>query len=445
MSDNTRDPNYLFNVKTGKGEPAVRILLSKKPEGSTTADESDDTPAPRKGVLHGRRRPNAPLIRKKKGSVLNFYDMGQVKNEEGDWVDLPYESALDFAPTLDLSLAHIVSVCEADRLFALRDLLLPDPETWKTKFRKVELDDAVKYGLAVQDASNSFHYVAKTGESVLDSGTISSSEWSSAGLKLKTTFKALRPGAAFEAFALDSSFYKITTAPDFTADPASFTPAKVMDVFCVPSVINLSSFKSVTQSDDPTRSDNLHLYYGAYIILSRQFWLDRTDGAFTGSIFAQGFADATGLPVTFTSTFTLVDGTNISDVLGQFNASGGRIFVLSTGDGGIEAIEAVESWPPVVPMGESGSSTLAYYRTTTLADTFLDFSAPVANNIIGDIDVPYVGSGDTPDTVKPIAGQLVGAIQQNGTTYYFWVKDGLNYTDLLAVYGNNGFRFTNLD
>lgn len=262
--DPSLDPNRLFRVKLGKGEAVLRILLSQK---DIPVSDTPTSSTRRKHVGTTRtRRPDDELIvrRRPSGAFVNFYDMGQIRDGD-DWIDLPFS----VPPDVNLAEPNDTELITGANWDSLRDLLLtPAVADWATYYRKLEYEEAERYGLDVFDGSTS--YPVARNDSRIDLGTfapVAGTRWTSQGLNLPAPITALdiQSFGAFTRFT-DNSFCKITNSPTYASSAVSFELQNGDDVFLTPNMTRVTG----NSEDGLGLQENL---IGSYTAMKRTVWL----------------------------------------------------------------------------------------------------------------------------------------------------------------------------
>lgn len=248
---------------TDKIEILVPPARHKKPKGGSSGRK----------VALGRRRGTHDLARRrhvKQG--INFYDMGQISDGHGGWVDTNFQIPRMPDQTGDILTPQQPLVTD----YGDRDtpLFLISTGDWKTKFRKV-----TKGGL-----SEKYGIIAEFGafDDFLDNLT----QWSSGGLTVTQSdlnsglLAASDPPLFFEFFTLldGQPNVKITGSQLYTDSSVAFTPAPIMDVFFPPRLVFLRGRAKTSTFGD--RGDFGELY----LTFPRRFIINTTDDYFGGDI-----------------------------------------------------------------------------------------------------------------------------------------------------------------
>lgn len=225
-NDPTKDPNITFRGRLGN-HPVVKILVSGRASASKSFEESEAglKAQPKDGPVL-RRRPEDELIRKKKNQLINFYDMGQIRNGSG-WDDTTFQiSSAPVEGPLFLT-PQIVTTSDYDN----RDipLLAISTADYLTTFRKITKGTlADKYGTGVN-----FGVYSDALENL--------SQWSNKGLKveqadLNTGLSVLGDKFFSDFVLLAGTNIKVTSTPLYSDPSVSFTPSPRMDIFLTPSI-----------------------------------------------------------------------------------------------------------------------------------------------------------------------------------------------------------------
>lgn len=337
--------------------------------------EPSQSPARRKGVVRARSAGDELGRRRlKKGGYLNFYDFGQIL-VTGNWEDLDYSEPLVFNTPGDWSSGVANPIADYS---ILRDKILEVPANqWKTRYRKLSFEAAERYGLDGVSASLSEYYpVARNGSRLVfadpTNPIVAGTKWEAGGLKLETIpedllFKSYR---AFEDFAVGSGrAVKVTETPNY-ADPevVGFELAQNADIFLVPkSVVHLGI------SQDGSNADNLLPPYKHF---RRSIWLDSE-------------YETSNYPGLSFDTNAIKSADALA-ILAAEKAEPGTL-ALNSNDGSV-SFTFID--PDLFPQYSPGF--LLFYTG------LLGLSAPAA----------YTHEGD-----------LIGAVQQGGNTYYVWATE----------------------
>lgn len=326
------------------------------------------TPKPRKNSgLQKSKKDDDPLKRRIRKKGINFWDLGQIKNEAGSWVDLDWV----LSRTIDMGTPvgngspfwdHI-TLAEYNTLI---DLIFEiDPDLWTSKYRKLSYESAEKYSLDVVDDVSHFP-VARNGSRYNNySPTIvADSLWTETGLRLPAlsgniNFQSYR---AFVTLIPNHISVKATILPNYSADSVTFDldVTKPADVFLVPRI----TIPTSESYNLPFSIDDLLFQFQLY---QRSFWLTHN---FTNGYSAWSYDDGVALRM------------NDADVLILYNS----------------LLSSVQThWDSEVGFVSVG--TFPLHETPIL---FME------------------GLGTTAETVYN-AGYFIGAIKQNNVTYYFWV------------------------
>lgn len=400
------DPNEKYFLKLGG--PPLRILLSKKPVSALQASQDTDqqeTESERNKGIRLRPRPLDSII-PKTGGFINFWDLGQVSDGMAGWVDIDYHSLTMASVVLGTYPADPIDVHSeiySTEWDALRDLLfVPAIADWPTTYRPLTYEEIENYGVAVVLDSGE-KYLGTPGSTIFGQPA---NGWTANGLPASGDNFELRPGIAFQPFGNDPSVYRVTNDPTYASTEVSFTLSKKgANVFLVPSLLNTYS---ETGSDIYADHDT-EFYFDATRAASRQFWLGRSDTAFSGlgsTLFSSKRA-----PYTSGGSIYFPSPTNVTDWIAYMNADpDARAFLAVDGGSFGERVYteiAAGTFPDVTvpPMGQYVLTVLGQ-RTSGRVTTYY---GTMADNLAD----------------KRPEGILAGVIVQDGTTYYFWTKEDL--------------------
>lgn len=213
----------------------ITITVNRRPGGKTPARGHRPRKAPLKGPA-----PGAYLPRRLQKGKIEFWDLGLIKNDLGDFVDLPFSagpSLTDHGGTYSN-----VDFTEADYL-ALRDLILAVPASQlESKFKKLSYEGAERYGLGIFSGAN-FYPIARDGASYAGASTtpVSGTHWKQNGLVVPNplTNFFIDSYGAFTLWGTGDGFTKWTTTPSYAAADVGEQPiALVSKLFLMPRIVN---------------------------------------------------------------------------------------------------------------------------------------------------------------------------------------------------------------
>lgn len=334
---------------------------------------------PRKPKSGNKKRKlrRGPIINKKKsdylsrrrvGSAINFYDLGQISDGAGGWLDLTFPPLIPY--DTPPKILDALTVANWD---VLKDAIFAVPSgQWSTKFRKLTYEDAERYGLDLYDVDADKSYPVGRNDSRIDLFTfapIADTTWTNLGLEMPAdaNWQALSFGSflslAKDPAVLGAAPFKVTTDPSYAADAVSFdmklTPGT--DVFLVPNILEHNGIGS-------DGGVNYEYFQAGYRTLQRSFWLPRND-------------PATNYPLLSLSDVT---GSNTTDLVSQLK--------------------------PDADLWLSSDAEASYIQQPDAS------SYP---------NQPGVLSIDASATA---AGIFIGAIRRGGTLYYIWATDSWSIT-----------------
>lgn len=391
-TDKSSDPNKWFLMKLN-GEVAFRILLSKKDGSAVTSNDvinignKDD-----KGLLPDRRHRHNLYPKKKQG--VNFWDLGQIKIGE-DWVDIPYE----FDPICSITGGgNTLTTAPYTDYGTLRDMIFAVPSAdWKTHFRKLNYEQAERYGLDMyRDAlgtSGVEYAVAREGSRKTYAGNdIVASDWTPQGLQIGEIAPVMTlwsAGAFLPLFlGADPGFSKVTASQMYSADAVGITGLKPnADVFLMPKV---SEFFG--RSINPSIATQY--FVGPFQTLRRQTFL------------GMNWTDS-GYPI-------------------LSNNAGGDQNAYTPADRA--AIIALAKLAPPQSYGVMFDAPGSMVNDPMAYSTY-----PTFYSVSGSTNELMTNSS-TPGTIYPFAervhiyeGDFLGAIRQDGQMYYIWAGPALDY------------------
>lgn len=381
------DPNKLFRVKLGQGEPVLRILLSEKPSQSKVVSSSASTKKLTTNRVQRRLRRRDGILPRAASGYINFYDLGQLKDGV-NWVDL------DFGTMNEAG--GVIRFREVD-WNALADLILGVPiEDWKTEYRKLEYTEGEKYGVDLrEDIGGTIEYsVGRVDSRKNGTGTlITGNGWTEKGLKIVPT-PTLAESCAFvdwglffflELFDDDTGYVKITTTYDPTATSViGFSLSRNANVYLMPRPVSMRATRLGTTNSFGTESWQLVYPFRP---LSREFWLERSNGTdFLPNIFS------------YNETEITLNSTNSSDLISLLATDPDTRFFHTT-------------WP---------SSTPTIVELMTDPGGWETVWVELEPDENGRIEVSQVEDPAASDNGGYTDGILTGVIEQNGTFYYVW-------------------------
>jgi hypothetical protein len=381
-NDPTKDPNYLFKIRLN-GEVGFRILLADKAQVSAGPDSSPDPQGQQYSGVRRRRRPLAGPIAVKSSGFINFYDLGQIKDGE-DWVDIDYAVLGVTSETLGTDGAVVFEQPTMDDWNDLKDLIFTVPiANWKTEYRKLEYEDAERYGVDVMDgeidASGPTIGVGRTDSRYNYSGAelINGDHWiENKGLKIEASdvnlsnFSFMDAGAFYFFGTNTNDYMKVTTSNDPDTTGVTFKLQSNANVYLMP--------RLVSQSLTNITGGIVHTVIGPYRPYARSFWLNRTDPSLDYPLLSA----QEGQVWTF-------DSTNSADLVAHILAH------------------------PLTRGFKADTTMLTEVIEGTYDTAWVELQPEVG----GQVTVLPVLGPPTP------YGALVGVIEQSGTFYYFWRID----------------------
>lgn len=330
--------------------------------------------APRKGVIRPGRRSEYLARRRRKGSYINFYDLGQRRSGD-NWVDVDFA----VAPQVDVfngGFTQNIGLVYQNQLKA--KIFEVDVANWNTQYRKFGYEDAERYGVDLlgnnvpySPARNGSRYSALTYELVVDT------VWEEGGLNVPEdlhsfyiySFGGFIP-LMYDRDTPENGWIKVTAIDDFNApEVPDFAIAKKADVFLVPAINYFlgQSFEEVGEL-----FPNMEVFLGENKALQRSLWLNKS------------YPDNTPL-MTFNPVHSAPDLTTLNQILDTYRPTA-RCFTWDQ---------------PYIPGTVNEVPPSGYPRYGYSATAML--SPQVVNNL---------------QTAE--AGTFAGLIKQNGNTYYLW-------------------------
>lgn len=376
------------------------------PDGSTADVELKPKKKKRAAVPPGKTGRRF-LHRRRQAGNVNFWDLGQVKSGSV-WVDLPFSARSEFSS----SSATVAYRFQESDWHLLGDQINAVPKNdWKTYFRKLEFTTGEKYGVDIADLQISGSLLYRVGRDGSrrdrDGIVIDGTDWTDKGLTVNPAAFTSYDGR--RRFAVDGwaanyffdnfpDYSKVTTLYDPTAANVPFTLGATANVFLMPRIVSLRARRLDTVTAFGTNSHNMFTKYRA---LSREFWLERSNGSdFLPNIFSECPTNLTLTP------------TNSADLIANMAAAPGTTFFRTT-------------WPSSTPsvvqlVSDPGSWQTVFSEMREL--TPIDYRVDM---------IPVHDPAAFPDGGGIASGILVGIIEQGGTYYYFWrTSSGPNYVDL---------------
>lgn len=207
--------------------------------------------ASRKGPIDFQRDPDYLKRRLQAPKGINFWDMGQISDGSGGWIDTSEFFPTDVAGTPGL-LALDTS------MFSTRDtpLFAVPTADWPTKFRKI-----TKGGLSTK-------YMIDASFGAFGDALDNLSQWTAGGLVVSQTdlnsglFVSSDPSLDYffdgVRFLDSQSNRKITGTNDYTGPAVAFSPIPLMDVFLPPKFVRLTGRSQLTPG--PTANQQAYSY-----------------------------------------------------------------------------------------------------------------------------------------------------------------------------------------
>lgn len=374
-----------FTVKNGD-EIIVRVSKGKRAAGAA----AKSAPRTRKGIIKTRRPPDALPRRLNAEVLVNFYDLGRIKNGNGDFIDLPYLALTGYRFNENNSFAGYDDFTTAN-WNALRDLLfVNDPATWAEKHPKLTYQTAERYGVDLMAKGKQLSAARSGARQKIDSpDPVTSDKWTADGLKVPSgaDLKLLTYSAFYRFDTADAANIKITNLPDYAAEAVEFSLSKATDVYLVPLVA--AQFGDVTNSQGQPQKTLL----AQHSIMSRALFLDNAD-----------FQAATA---------------KLS------------VFVMPVVFTGVSSTAFLET---VLAFFKARPETVAYNQVTGEFIPLEDFPSNAAYSLLFDNISPAFNNVEP---ALPRAGTLLAVLKQNDNWFYVWAKaQQLNTPVLFSIGGS---------
>lgn len=333
-------------------------------------------PAPRPLIRTGD---SPDVLSRRKGRFVNFYDLGQITNGMGGFIDIPFR----VIPATTSPDPHHLAFTSANWDAFWTYIFTVNIADWETNYKKLSYTEAERYGLDLFGQISGLRYqVSRNGANLGNdsSNPVSDTKWTPQGLRLPPSISNVLfesgGNGAFALWSTDTTFFKITTGNTFGSAEVPFAFNGTANVFLPPRI----SAVSMT-SDNGVNSDAVIYPYKA---LQRSFWLNRNYDVNPYPLFSVG----AGLDL------SAADKTALK---GHIAADADSVY-----------------WDSIGGYGGSPSTFPAY-----------------PNN--RQIDINTSGNAITPD-VPYATGKLVAVIKQQGTIYYIWSKfGGVTYSNSRTV------------
>lgn len=399
-----------FETKLGKDQELV--VRTKKPSNRNVSLPH----RVKRGIIKGRSGGDY-LPRRGSPELINFYDLGQVKDEFGDWVDLPFSAAAhEWGNTLGVNGAIQLGPQVSDWT-AMADMINSvDRSTWKTHYRKLEYETAEKYGIDIvadpgrMDSFTRSYPVARNGSRLYPTsfpsaaGPVSGTKWTNKGLKLAPAdlpggnghFGQMSWGITFPWAGPDGVTGDLPYAPyathtydrDAEKVPFSLVGKGPTNIFVVPWLMSHVAINDVFSGSFDTWA------VGATAPMSRQVFLGMTGSGISYVFFSIQPGGGLG-------EYIAIDATNSVSATNWIRGMPETRYFHRTGSGPGYTLDEIS---------DPGNIWKQYYANITLATEVIVF-ANMNPNINSDGSGPYVPA-------------LVAVIEQKGTWYYIWWNGG---------------------
>lgn len=348
--------------QTFSSDDQIVITVKKKPsKNKGTANKKKLRP-----VIKGKRTSDI-LHRRKRGGLINFYDLGQKSNGMGGWQDISFISPYTYALSpFDVTGPDLL---QWNNLVSL--IFTIDTSDWKTEYRKLTFEDAYKYGTLFfrGDFFSSFE--------LLDN--VSNPNWTEKGLDIgdTTNFSIGSFSGVSANFGNDPSHFKVTTGNLYSDPEVIFASLKNGDnVFLMPKIINTAAF---SQQGPPNKAQ---WELSPFSLIPRQLLLNKIDVL-------------SGQPI-------LTRNISASLSIADFDAY----------------VNYIESFVHTHNFNYDSDTNTYTEEPLGFPNFATDFKILTNLNPGGDIAAP---AGF--DLVDPPIGALLAIIQRSSVLYYVWAKD----------------------
>jgi hypothetical protein len=224
------------------------------------------------GVKFRERRPDI-LSRKKKGGLINFWDLGQISDGSSGWLDIDFESV----PVPVPGYVQYEPIPSVDVL-ALNDTWLDVPiDNWETTFRKLEFEPAERYGLDLYVSPDEIYPVGRNNSRYITTvrELIHDTTWTDKGLEVPASFTTMfflsycSFNNWFMGMSNSTTRFKWTSINDFSGpDVGEQTIEKSAKIFLTPRIMDV-------HIDATGAMSKFHYMICNYRAYQRGFWLDK--------------------------------------------------------------------------------------------------------------------------------------------------------------------------
>lgn len=266
--DPSKDPNTFFRAKLGGGQAALRILLAQKPVAAVNAgNQASSGQSDNQSRARSYRRREDELIPKKKKGLLNFWDLGQIKDiESGLWLNNTFIHDPEPVVWLNPDPVHA-----SDEIRFNADIVLTNVRAYETDYLDGGLDPSTietKYRQVPKIAAGAF-YITATVDGV--DYNFDSPEWTDSGLKVTSisslVIKAWKQQAIGGDVAemsvqldIDPSITKCTTGDTFASPVIAFSP-KAGDKWFLSPMLRFSRGTSIVTASSVATFTVQNLFY----------------------------------------------------------------------------------------------------------------------------------------------------------------------------------------
>lgn len=252
----------IFDYK-GKREIIVSINQDPNAEPGVVDDRTG------KGMMPGSRKP-AGAFRRRPAGFLNFYDLGQIL-VDGQWKD----SVVNVGPDVIVDPNFNEILERYNPIYTTPPMSLSDWEDvheiffavpfedWKEKFRKVDYEEAYKYGIGVVEGPDFDDY---------RDVDAANENWTSRGYKNLPKIDVETTNLALSFDTSDTATFKITEAYDYAAEEVSIPVNGPIDVFLIPWLASFYAERHYEYGGDPFIV-KIKTFLGGYSVISRELFL----------------------------------------------------------------------------------------------------------------------------------------------------------------------------
>jgi len=328
-----------------------------------------------------------PLKRRLFGGFINFWDLGQITDGAGGWMDIDFESVPIPVPGY-MQYEEIPTAA----VLSLNDVWLSVPiDDWETTFRSLEYEPAERYGLDLYVSPSEIYPVGRNDSRYVTTTRhlIHETTWEQNGLKVPGELSSVffLSYCAFNLWFIgqsNSTFrFKWTSVPDFSGlDVGEQHINKAAKVFLTPRLMDVTF--------NATGLSTLDIMAGNYRAYQRGLWLDKNYNTTSIGLLTDPLAETSLLELSDTDKVAITE---------DYRPHSVEVDSVSGFHGDASA------WPIV------NSSITAHFGSNSAI-----LPSPSA-------------------LYRP--GQLIAVVKQSGTTYYIWCRNSDGFVQE-RVYGMTG-------